>query len=84
VDALRRAKEPHDKAALRDAVAKTNLATVVGPIKFGGAGPFRNIAKTPLVLGQWVSGKKHRYELAIVNNQAAPEIPLGGKLEPIA
>jgi hypothetical protein len=31
-----------------------------------------------------VSGKKHRYELAIVNNQAAPEIPLGGKLEPIA
>jgi branched-chain amino acid transport system substrate-binding protein len=84
VDALRRAKDPHDKAALRDAVATTNLATIVGPIKFGGAGPFKNVAKTPLVLGQWVRGKKHRYELVIVNNQAAPQISRGGKLEPIA
>jgi branched-chain amino acid transport system substrate-binding protein len=84
VDALRRTKDPHDKAALRDAVAATRLATVVGPIKFGGQGPFKNISKTPLVLGQWVGGKKHRYELVIVNNQAALEIPVAGKLQLIS
>ncbi|MFL5399980.1 MAG: ABC transporter substrate-binding protein [Myxococcales bacterium] len=79
-DALRRAKDPRDKAAVRDAVAATNLETVVGPVKFGGAGPFKNVCRTPLVLGQWVPGKKHRYELVIVNNEAAAQIPAGGKL----
>ena len=77
---MKRAKDPRDKAALRDAVAATNLSTVVGPVKFGGAGPFKNVCRTPLVLGQWVPGKKHRYELVIVNNEAAPQIPAGGKL----
>src|SRR6202011_6165243 len=84
VDAFRRAKDPHDKVALRDAVAATQLATVVGPVKWGGQGPFKNVPKTPLVLGQWVKGKKHRYELGIVNNHAAPEIPVGGKLQLIS
>ncbi len=81
VDALRRAKDPHDKAAVRDAVAATRLATLVGPVKFGGQGPFKNVSKTPLVLGQWVKGKKYRYELVIVSNHAAPDIPVGGKLK---
>jgi branched-chain amino acid transport system substrate-binding protein len=84
VDALRRARDPHDKKVLRDAVAGTNLATVVGPVKFGGQGPFKNISKTPLVLGQWVKGKKYRYELVIVSNHAAPDIPVGGKLRLIS
>lgn len=84
VDALRHTKDPHDKAALRDAVAAARLATVVGPIKFGGQGPLKNISKTPLVLGQWVGGKKHRYELVIVNNHAAPEIPVAGTLKLIS
>jgi branched-chain amino acid transport system substrate-binding protein len=81
VDALRRAKDPHDKAELRNAVAGTRLATVVGAVKFGGQGPFKNVSKTPLVLGQWAKGKKYRYELVIVSNHAAPEIPVGGKLK---
>ena len=83
-DALRRAKDPRDKAALRDAVAATDLATVVGQVKFGGKGPFKNVCRTPLVLGQWGTGKKHRYELVIVNNEAAKQIPAGGKLRVIA
>jgi branched-chain amino acid transport system substrate-binding protein len=83
-DALRRARDPRDKAALRDAVATTNLATVVGSVKFGGQGPFRNVSRTRLVLGQWVKGGKRRYELIVVDNQAAPEIPKSGKLEPMS
>lgn len=67
-------------ADVRDAVAATNLATVVGPVKFGGQGPFKNVSKTPLVLGQWGKGTKYKYELTIVNDQVVPSIPTGGTL----
>ena len=78
-DALKRAKSTTAKD-VRDAVAASHLSTVVGPVKWGGAGPFRNVSKTPLVLGQWNKGKKYKVELTIVNNEAAPNIPTGGKL----
>lgn len=65
-------------ADVRDAVAATQLQTVVGPVKWGGTGPFRNVSKTPLVLGQWGKGSKHKWELAIVNNEAAKAIPSTG------
>jgi branched-chain amino acid transport system substrate-binding protein len=81
-NALSRAKSA--KAAdVRDAVAATSMNTVVGAVKWGGQGPFRNVSKTPLVLGQWVkaaAGSKNKVELVIVDNQAAPSIPTGGKL----
>jgi len=78
-DALKRAKST--KAAdVRDAIAATSLATVVGPVKWGGPGPFKNVAKTPLVLGQWVKGTKNKVELVIVNNEAAKNIPTGGTI----
>ena len=69
---------------MRDAVAATNLATVVGPVKWGGQGPFKNVSKTPLVLGQWGKGSKYKVELTIVNNEAATNIPTGGKLRPLS
>jgi len=79
VDALKRAKSGKP-ADIRDAIAATNLNTVVGEVKWGGPGPFKNVSKTPLVLGQWNKGTKRKYELTIVNNQAAPAIPTGGKM----
>jgi branched-chain amino acid transport system substrate-binding protein len=79
-DVLKRSKDSSNKA-VRDALAATNLATVVGGVKWGGQGPFKNVSKTPLVLGQWVKGKKRKYELVIVNNQAAAAIPAGGKMK---
>lgn len=81
VDALKRAKDPGDSASLRDAIAATNLKTVVGDVKWGGGGPFKNVSKTPLVLGQWVKGTKNKYDLVIVNNSQAPAIPAGGKMK---
>jgi branched-chain amino acid transport system substrate-binding protein len=84
VDALKRTKDLGDAGSLRDAIRATNLKTVVGDVKWGGPGPFKNVSKTPLVLGQWVKGKKYKYELVIVNNQAAPSIPVGGKLKAMA
>jgi branched-chain amino acid transport system substrate-binding protein len=81
-NALARAKSA--KAGdVRDAVAATSMSTVVGPVKWGGQGPFKNVSKTPLVLGQWVkaaAGSKRKVDLVIVNNEAAPSIPTGGKL----
>lgn len=82
-DALSRSKSLKN-TDVRDAVAGTSLQTVVGPVKWGGQGPFRNVSKTPLVLGQWMKGKgKHKYDLVIVNNEAARQIPAGGQLKPI-
>lgn len=51
LDALRRS-ESTDPAAIRDAIATTRYNSVVGPIDFS-AGPVPNVAKTPLVGGQW-------------------------------
>ncbi len=84
VDVFKRTKDVSSKAAIRDAVAATDLNTIVGPVKFGGAGPMRNVSKTPLVGGQWVKGTKTKYELVIVDNQTMPSIPAGGKLRLLA
>ena len=44
----------------------------------------KNVAKTPLVGGQWRLKDDGKYEIIIVDNQTAPSIPVGGKMEPIA
>ena len=78
-DALKRSKSL--KASdVRDAVAASKLKTVVGDVAWGGQGPFKNVSKTPLVLGQWNKGKKYKYELSIVNNETAKNIPTDAKL----
>ena len=68
--------------SMLDAVVKTDLDTVVGKVKWG-SGPVKNVCKTPLVAGQWRLGGKHKYQLVIVDNRTAPNIPVGGKMEPI-
>lgn len=79
-DVLKRSKSLKAKD-VRDAVAATKLKTIVGDVAWGGQGPFKNVSKTPLVLGQWSKGKKFKYELTIVNNESAKSIPLGGQLK---
>jgi branched-chain amino acid transport system substrate-binding protein len=62
--------------------------TAVGKIAWNGAGvpPFaaKNVCKTPLVGGQWRKKAGGGFELVIVENAAAPEIPTAGKMEPLA
>jgi branched-chain amino acid transport system substrate-binding protein len=81
-DVLRRAGDPDKKEAIRDAIAATNLRTVVGTVAWGH-GPVKNVAKTPLVGGQWVKGKKYPFELVIVENAGAPMIPKQATLQPL-
>jgi branched-chain amino acid transport system substrate-binding protein len=80
VDTLKRTKDVSKKASIRDALAATSLDTIVGNVAWG-KGPVKNVAKTPLVGGQWVKGKKFKYDLVIVNNETAPKIPTAAKLK---
>lgn len=80
VDVMGRVRDVNDKGSIRDAIAATRLDTVVGHVAWG-SGPVRNVAKTPLVGGQWRKGGRFRYELALVDNSAAPQIPRQDSLE---
>lgn len=82
IDALSRAQDPTDPASIRDAIRATSYNSVVGPIDFS-KGPVPNVAKTPLVGGQW-SLAGARPELVIVENSGYPSIPLGGEIRPLS
>ena len=82
LDALKRSASVDDKGAIVAAIKATNLNTLVGPISWA-RGPVPNVTKTPLVGGQWGRGKAVRFDMTIVSNRSAPNIPTGGKLRPL-
>src|SRR5579862_4245322 len=85
IDVLKRAKKLH-AASIRDAIADTSYQSLVGPITWKGGGPnnpVKNVCTTPLVGGQWKPGKKFKYDLNVVYNQTAPNIPLDSPFEAI-
>ena len=88
MDSLKRAADASDPKAIVDAIGKASLDTIVGKVAFGDKNlpPFaqKNIAKTPLVGGQWRLGADGKYQIVVVDNQTAPAIPVGGKMEAIA
>ena len=81
-DVVKRAKDPTDKDSLVDAIKATKLDTIVGHIDWS-KGPMKNVCKTPLASGQWVKGDKWKYDLIVVANSEAPEIPVKAKPIPI-
>jgi branched-chain amino acid transport system substrate-binding protein len=82
LDVLSRTGDIDKKESIRDAIKTTNLKSSVGTIAWGH-GPVPNVAKTPLVGGQWVRGKRFPFDLAIVQNKTAPEIPVGAHVVPL-
>jgi len=66
-DVLKRA-QTLEKEKLRDAIAETDLETVVGPIKFNE----QHYSETPVVGGQWVKNDAGRLELKIIYNAQNP------------
>ncbi len=87
VDVMQRSHDVGNNKAIVDAIAATKLNTVVGHIEWGQKNlpPFaqKNIAKTPLVGGQWRLRNGNKYDIVITDNKTAPEIPAGGHMEPI-
>jgi branched-chain amino acid transport system substrate-binding protein len=86
-DALKRTSDPSDRVALAKSIGETKLSTLVGPLSFGDPKlppPIaKNVAKTPLVGGQWRLLNNSKYELVVTDNKTAPEIPVGGGMQPI-
>ena len=83
-DILKRAKDPADRSAVLDALTRTGLDTVVGPIAWGKR-PVKNVAKTPLVGGQWrmTPGGPFKYDLVITANAGAPAVPVADRMQAI-
>lgn len=86
-DAMGRTSDTGDGDKIAEAVAASQINSVVGRIAFDGKGlpPFAatNVAKTPLVGGQWRLKSDGGYDLVIVENSGHSEIPTGGKMEAI-
>jgi branched-chain amino acid transport system substrate-binding protein len=82
-----RVDDTGDPDAVAEAISATQLDSLVGRIAFDGAGlpPFAaaNVAKTPLVGGQWRLRDGGGYDLVIVDNSDQPNIPTGGTMEEI-
>ncbi|SFS16343.1 ABC transporter substrate-binding protein [Yoonia litorea] len=82
-----RVEDSRDPDEVTAAIAATQLSSIVGRIAFDGAGlpPFatQNVAKTPLVGGQWRLKDGGGYDLVIVDNSVHPDIPTGGSMEEI-
>ena len=78
LDVVKRSKDISDPKSILDAIIATDLQTIVGPVKWTGK-PLKNITKTPLAGGQWTR-KNGKFELVVVANPMAPQIPIGGKL----
>ncbi len=87
-DVMGRVEDSRDPDEVTSAIAATQLASMVGRIAFDGAGlpPFatQNVAKTPLVGGQWRLKDGGGYDLVIVENSDHPDIPTGGTMEAIS
>ncbi|MDQ0395771.1 ABC transporter substrate-binding protein [Labrys monachus] len=82
---MARVSDPSSADAIAAAIAATDMATVVGKVAWNGAGvpPFaaKNVCKTPLVGGQWRKKTGGGFDLVIVENAAASQIPTAGKME---
>lgn len=85
LDAVARADDVDAPESVLAAVVATDLATAAGPVSWG-AGPVKNVAKMPLVGGQWrrTPDGPFAYDLAITSNATAPAIPANAAMEPIA
>jgi branched-chain amino acid transport system substrate-binding protein len=81
LDVLKRTSDVDSPEAIRDAIKATNINTIVGPISWGN-GPVPNVAKTPLVGGQWQPGTDYPFDLVIATNSTAPGIPTSGSIMP--
>ncbi|SDG70664.1 ABC transporter substrate-binding protein [Klenkia brasiliensis] len=73
-----------DGQAVVDALSSLQVSTIAGDLDWT-SGPVPNVAKTPLVGGQWRAsdGGEHPFDLVVVSNSEAPEIPTAGTVEPL-
>lgn len=83
-----RVSDVTDAEGIAAAIAATDVDTIVGKVAWNGAGvpDFAkvNVTKTPLVGGQWRRKEDGTFDLVIVDNKTAPEIPAASAMEALA
>lgn len=74
VDVVKRTKNPNDPKSYVEAIRATNYNSVGGPIKWSGPlSPNPNVCRTAVTLGQWVPGKKWKWDLMVVASGFYPQ-----------
>ena len=83
LEALKASAAPNDKSAVAKAVAKLDVVTVSGRVRFG-AGPAANVAVTPLLSLQYMKAKSGPFKLdmILVDNAGDPNVAIQGPLVP--
>lgn len=82
VDVLKRTEDHSDPTSIIAAIKSTNTETLLGTVNWV-ASNIKNVAKVPLVGGQWreTNGK---FDIAICANPTSANIPVTDKLQPIS
>jgi branched-chain amino acid transport system substrate-binding protein len=86
-DVITRAPDPFDPEGVAETIAATNLNTMVGRVAWDGAGvpqfAAKNVCKTPLVGARLRRKDDGTFDLVIVDNTTATDIPNAGKMEAV-
>ena len=80
VAALKASGDPKNRQAVAHAIGALKGEAITGRYDFT-TGPVRNVALAPDLMGQWRLGTGNTFDLVVVDNSAAPDIPVQGDLK---
>jgi branched-chain amino acid transport system substrate-binding protein len=80
VAALKASGDPKNKPAVAQAIGGLKGEAITGRYDFT-AGPVKNVALAPDLVGQWRLTDGNRFDLVVVDNSAAPDIGVQGDLQ---
>jgi branched-chain amino acid transport system substrate-binding protein len=80
-EAFNAVDDPHDKAALANALHNVNYTGMCGALDFAG-GPAPGVGIIKPIGVQWKKGTKFPFEMQVVDNSLDPSVPVTAKLEP--
>ncbi len=84
VAVLKGAKDPTNRAAIRDVIPTLDMITTLGRVNFK-KGPYPNTATTPMIGAQWVKtppGSKFQLDWVTINNAEDRNVPVQRKPVP--
>ncbi|MBB6489376.1 ABC transporter substrate-binding protein [Rhizobium lusitanum] len=82
VDVLKRASDPTNPSSVVEAIKSTKADTLLGTVDWNTS-PIKNVAKVPIVGGQWRQ-KDGKFDLVVCANPTTATIPVADKLKPLA
>lgn len=80
VAALKASGDPKDRQAVAHAIGQLKGESITGNYDFTN-GPVKNVALAPDLVGQWRLNDRQKFDLIVVDNSAAPDIPVQGDLQ---